>query len=222
VVPNGHKDIFRKPESPNAELYSKTVKHPAYYEAHTPPVLFNKRFNNDENWKFNYQVPKTIELNGNPFKQADPHLNSRPLFTNQGRVNNGTPRNTVPFLPSKSSSPEIKAETAEEADKIKKLQRSLATLTITQEIKKIMEKVQAKQRTKLEDWFANLAPMHLANMERFGKKDRDRQVKSLRSSFADNGKFLSGMLVDRLLEDAKIAIMKKCEDGVRKLLDSIF
>jgi hypothetical protein len=128
----------------------------------------------------------------------------------------------VPFLPSKSSSPEIKAETAEEADKIKKLQRSLATLTITQEVEKIMEKVQAKQRIKLEDWFANLAPMHLANMERFGKKDRDRQVKSLRSSFADNGKFLSGMLVDRLLEDAKIAIMKKCEDGVRKLLDSIF
>lgn len=137
---------------------------------------------------------------------------------------NGVNRNKVPFLPSKSEIVIIKEETMDaETEKLKKLQRTLATLAITQEVEVIFAKVQREQKIKLEDWFANVAPMHLASMEKAVKnsRDRDTQVKALRASFVENGKFLSGMLVDQLLADAKNEVVRMCEEGVEKLVNSL-
>jgi hypothetical protein len=142
----------------------------------------------------------------------------------QRSASNDASRNKVPFLPSRSTSVTIQEEPALDAEayKFKKLQKTLITLAITREVEAIFANVQAEQKIKLEDWFANVAPMHLAAMQKAAvKKDRDAQVQALRASFADNGKFLGGMLVDRILEDAKDKVIRKCEEGVEKLLNTL-
>jgi len=152
------------------------------------------------------------------------YVNNGPPRDSQRSASNDASRNKVPFLPSRSTSMTIKEEPALDAEayKLKKLQKTLITLAITQEVEAIFANVQAEQKIKLEDWFANVAPMHLAAMQKAAvKKDRDAQVQTLRASFADNGKFLGGMLVDRILEDAKDEVIRKCEEGVEKLLNTL-
>jgi hypothetical protein len=162
--------------------------------------------------------------NRNDSSPAYQYVNNGLPRDSQRSASNDASRNKVPFLPSRSTSMAIKEEPALDAEayKFKKLQKTLITLAITREVEAIFANVQAEQKIKLEDWFANVAPMHLAAMQKAAvKKDRDAQVQALRASFADNGKFLGGMLVDRILEDAKDEVIRKCEEGVEKLLNTL-
>jgi hypothetical protein len=103
--------------------------------------------------------------------------------------------------------------------KVRKLQKSLTTLTITEEVEKVFEQVKADQAAKIQSC---VKEMVLKDLEVFNNAANrsDKMLEQVKTAITASGECVAFYAAE-FIDAGKRQVIEKCEEGVYRMLDAL-